>query len=728
MKKLAGMLLTTLSAACLASGSDGPSAGPLPRDEPAVALSEFSAGRLGVLDPSFQRAYRVAAWRVLNGNPLNTAQVAQLQAVFSDWSQGQRGADPWNDRGESPWTSARKRYGAVTDVFGIDSTRTVTFNTGDGSERSVSYDNCSQEGTQTAAETLAARAQAYGNAAGNKWVAEWIKGQDQVFNNCGGGFISTPPLDRPDPAPGSAPLWFKQDRAYQRAASEFYAGDFEQARADFEAIAKDSSSPWAQIAPYLSARALLRQGSLAEGKQRNMLIEQARARFLQLAATGPTRYRSAAKKLASKAAIELEPSKAFERLSLAIGEQPWGAETTRNIEDFISLLRQAENVGIGREDPEQHARPLTDGSLGDWAAEFGASVSVDPDFRGEAAGVQSSGAHACERAEHDRHHQAWTVVCYMRAGRESDIPLAVASFAAKLTPTDPAYATVTYNRLRLRKQALIQTSADGNAPPAAALRSQIDEEIHQRASVYGVDGLNAMRVLRSTVSNSEADFLRQAVVQWLSEPARYGWQQAAGRAVGEPTGLSPYDNTQELYLMLPMSRMAALSGDAELSDSWRDSFAAVAMVRAAKLGNLEVARQLAAVVKARKPREGSELDEFIKADTEVTRNYVLARFLGPSNDTVAPRDAGNAPVAFWLGREERREATAQMVKLRVAMQDYYARAVLAYARQTPKDPRLAANPTEVVYDNHGTLSRQAFVLLHRLFPKSDEAARTRYWY
>jgi hypothetical protein len=51
------------------------------------------------------------------------------------------------------------------------------------------------------------------------------------------------------------------DRAYQIAAAEFYAGQFDAASADFLRIAADRSSPWHGIAPYLAARALIRKAT-----------------------------------------------------------------------------------------------------------------------------------------------------------------------------------------------------------------------------------------------------------------------------------------------------------------------------------------------------------------------------------------------------------------------------------------------------------------------------------
>ena len=54
----------------------------------------------------------------------------------------------------------------------------------------------------------------------------------------------------------------RADRAYQIAAANFYAANFDEALKGFAAIAADANSPWQRNAVYLVARALTR-GSIA---------------------------------------------------------------------------------------------------------------------------------------------------------------------------------------------------------------------------------------------------------------------------------------------------------------------------------------------------------------------------------------------------------------------------------------------------------------------------------
>ena len=119
------------------------------------------------------------------------------------------------------------------------------------------YLNCPGAAFRTAAETLEERIRAFGIE--SREVREWALAQDQVFENCASG----PSI--PEPAPPDLPAVIRADRDYQIAAAHFYAGDFDQAKARFQAISADDRSPWRTWAPYLVARALTRQGTLAPG-------------------------------------------------------------------------------------------------------------------------------------------------------------------------------------------------------------------------------------------------------------------------------------------------------------------------------------------------------------------------------------------------------------------------------------------------------------------------------
>ena len=107
------------------------------------------------------------------------------------------------------------------------------------------YVNCPVDALQNASRTLDDRVAKYGADSAN--VREWVSAQDQVFSNCGGEARVIPAsLDSED-------TQFRADRAYQIAAAHFYCRDFDEAVADFDTLAKDRSSPWSTMSPYLAA-------------------------------------------------------------------------------------------------------------------------------------------------------------------------------------------------------------------------------------------------------------------------------------------------------------------------------------------------------------------------------------------------------------------------------------------------------------------------------------------
>ena len=100
---------------------------------------------------------------------------------------------------------------------------------------------------------------------------------------CFGAAAATAPRYLPA-LPEGAPAARRADRAYQIAASSFYAGRLEEAQKAFEEIASDAGSRWRNLAPYLAARAVLRQATLAEEPAAHRArFAEARTRFASLA-------------------------------------------------------------------------------------------------------------------------------------------------------------------------------------------------------------------------------------------------------------------------------------------------------------------------------------------------------------------------------------------------------------------------------------------------------------
>src|SRR5436190_16858574 len=217
---------------------------------PENPFSEYAAGRLGIVKPTFRRSVLYAAYRYINGGGLNAAEQQAMVEVWKADIDNQAFADNSIDDAVRAWIERRK------DVVGNEEKTPDIY-----ADRSYGggYDffpNCTRNAFETATETLSDRSTAHGPSDPN--VVEWVHGQDQVFQNCSSG------KQTPEGAPPGSPDWLQKDRAYQIAAASFYSLDYNDAKRRFAEIAQDMDSPWAETADYLVGRTLIRQASLSK--------------------------------------------------------------------------------------------------------------------------------------------------------------------------------------------------------------------------------------------------------------------------------------------------------------------------------------------------------------------------------------------------------------------------------------------------------------------------------
>lgn len=239
---------------------------------PESPFSEFAAGKLGIVKPTFRRSVLYAAYRYVTGGALNAAEQQAMVEVWKADIDNRDFADNSIDDAVHVWIQKR------SDVVGKEEKPPEIY-----SDRSYGgyefFPNCTKNAFETATETLADRVTAHGPTDPN--VLAWIQGQDEVFENCANG------KQTPDAAPPGAPDWLQKDRAYQIAAASFYSLDYNDAKRRFAEIAQDQDSPWAETADYLVARTLVRQASLSRsGDKAGPLYDEAEARLEKFAGHG----------------------------------------------------------------------------------------------------------------------------------------------------------------------------------------------------------------------------------------------------------------------------------------------------------------------------------------------------------------------------------------------------------------------------------------------------------
>jgi len=735
LRRGAGALAIAIAPACFASGGDDDMYDPLPRAVPTASMAQFAAGQLGVLDSSFQVGYLVVAWRVLAGKPLSPAEITMVHQALPNSPQY---------IGGSNWNTALQAAGAAAEDISQSTewSRTVDV-TVDGRRVYMQFDNCNASTEQTALDTLKARIEAHGAIAGSPWVAEWVHGQAAVLANCAEG------ATLPRSLGADAPDWLRKDRDYQRASALFYSMQYDKARDAFEAIAADKSSPWAEFGLYLAARSRLRAASLSLTPADHVRFAlDARKRFDAVARTGSPRVREWALQLRSRAAIEADPDATLAEASTALDKADWGSTGPAMLDDLLG-----------------QARPATitspHGNVGEWLSVIGQAPGSAPTLWTMPAPTKDQPAvdnsqprrRACTlaTASGSDNPAAWAVACLMFANQLSDVPAPVLAYVQKLPATHPAHATLGYYLLQARMRALAHLGDDQRPAARLALRADIDRAIANEAAAYGADGVNALRLLRVPLAADGAAMLRDMRLQAVAGYVElYAWKQDEGRHV-DADSVDDALHAGIVDSMLSVNALARLSAEPGVEPAEAQRLLLKAWQRSVLLGQAERQKTLAAEVTRRAPQWRAAVAAMQGATTPAQARYEWAslvyrrsaEFAGASEGMDKSTVASGQPPALlaWLKPDEVAQRAAEIgVKPTLPVESQaLGDAVIDWARSHPKDPRLAGDLASVVtqwkytYHPQGTpqhvpQSREAFVLLHKLFPRSQEAQETRYFY
>ena len=230
-------------------------------DRPDLPFGEYVGGDLGIVKPGFRHAYLFFAYRHLAGIGFTDQAKAEYQPKIvqaNNRVRPERGIDLW----ESALGGAR-----------ISRKRDWRFDRRKVPGEEWQYFlNCPDHAFRTAAATLEQRAEQFGP--GSEEVKAWVQAQDIVFSNCQNG------EDIPPQASADLPPVIRADRAYQIAAAHFYAGHFAEAAARFQAIGHDNDSPWRPWGTYLAARSWIRQATLET--PRNHIGDESFAKAVEL--------------------------------------------------------------------------------------------------------------------------------------------------------------------------------------------------------------------------------------------------------------------------------------------------------------------------------------------------------------------------------------------------------------------------------------------------------------
>ena len=609
-----------------------------------------------------------------------------------------------------PWPTA-EFYGDVPD--------------GKGGTRWSAFLNCLDPAFKTATAALAERVERWG--ADSRELKEWLRGQRQVFANCGEIGEAPPELD------ASWPEELRADRQYQIAAADFYAQRYEAAAARFRRIAADKKSPWAATAAFAVARCTLRRELYAQA------ADEFRA---MLKSNDLLEFHDAAERLAKFAELRADPLAAAKKIEAEMRAKELPTFPVDRLYDvrwlakkldpspelpLIYFFQSISNWRLPATDAYAHWQKVkTPTSL------LVALARATEALAGNDAATLTEGAPQLGAAE-----------------RETLVAAAV-----KIGKSSPAYLSVRYYR------AALLAALDKNDEARQELDRLLQEKIGDQGDVQ------RLRHLRAHLAKNWSELVDFGLMVPLGET------DEEHSEVFYEIDIAGYNNelADDERLLIPVAvesinRFASLAELAELQKieklpkHYRRDLALVGFLRAAYSGDIAKADDFAEAAEAMEPELGELFADWRQNDGADNKKFEVAllnlRQPGLSIDlwptwgrNTARSEIDEVRQNWWCAVTELPTHDKRPAFLRGheappetglgwgSGPNYLGRLVLDYAKANPDDPRLPEALARVVKatrfgcfgESFAEVSKGAFTLLHKRFPKSEWAKQTPYWF
>jgi hypothetical protein len=730
----------------------------------------FVGGQLGMFQPTFRLPWLITAYRYLSDHPLTPGERKAL------WDPAPPPLPPVSGaialHGVQRWAKARSDGLKEPEQYRYIDTAALDPVTG------AYYENCTGDAFETAARTLGERIATLG--ADHPTIRSWIDAQDLVFANCGherNATASIPaPLDEANPAPARA------DRAYQIAAAHFYAGQFDEAVTRFRAIAADRTSPWQPYGEYLAARALLRKGTVGNtGEASKAALTEAAAAFDRIASDPALAARhDSAVGLKRFIDLRLRP----EALRPEIVGRLTGGSSGATLEEDLAEYRHLYLRDVPADDAAAPTRanpdPLTDwidtlragspDALGHAVARWretgttawlvAAMMRVTPGHADQAALVAAASGVAPTSPAYPTlaFHRARLLI---REGRLDDARALTAQMAGRAATWPPSAANaVRALELRLATTfdawlaAAVRTpvgfaSDDGedvdtlgtSAPPDFA--PDAIDAINERLPLARLVEAARHRALSPRLQrNVLAAALTRALliadvemVGKLDADVRRAFPELAADLEAWQKVTWPEERrflTTATLLRYPGLRPFVTAGQRRMTADWSKQ---PPVWTDDPLTELDGLRDNWWCAFARSPKAGTGPVAYGAYQPGLYTRYGerVERLVAGLYDDPAP-----VPWPAFLTAEEKAQTDAEWKRLDAidAAPDFFGAEVMDWAAAHPGDQRLAEALHRVVRatrlgcttDASGNVSRDAFTLLHKRFPKSEWAKKTLYWF
>lgn len=677
------------------------------------AWPTYLDGHLGILDGTFDDRSLFVAYRYLTDNPLSAA----TQAALLPPPPSEAAIDPTEE-----WLQAVREAGGEVPEWG-SIWRETTEIVPEG-EWGDYFLNCLDDAFRQATKTLKVRAAAWGP--GSRETLEWIRGQQQVFASC------SEAKDPPAPLGPEWPAELVADRAYQIAAAHFYAQRYDEAATRFESIAAEAKTGapagWSTLATLAAARARIRAGQLDAAATQLAAI---------LARPELAEIHGSARRLANWVALRQGPGPQHRRLLEYLTSKSLGSDVGQTLTDYRWAASKLDDAS--RQDP-----------LYDWLQALQNS--------------ETNQRQVFERYQREK-SVVWLVAALIVAERvpvfapvEAEAPdlgpglsqeqlETLVAAAAKVKSNSPAFASARYHRARI----LTEIGREEDA------RRELDALLEQSGWTHADH--QRLLALRAEVAKNLDEVLRFGVLTPLGETDEDHSPVQPLYAHENPRPLLVPSALWTLNRHTPVADWPKLLEGPPLPESYRRELAEVGFARTALAGQDELAAKFAAFLVASDSEALADLQVWQQTppgpEKRFTAAFTLLRHPGFSVD-LRPHWGRETPLGeidslrdnWWCGLDQDQIDTWAMPvawrekppapDLRPADPGpiHLGQIVLEFAKSHPQDPRLAEALHRVVRAtrfgcfgySYKAVSKAAFDLLHKRFPKSEWAAQTRYWF
>lgn len=602
---------------------------------PDLALDNFAAGNLGVIQPSWAKSYLCVAYRYLTDNPLDKSEQFTALRLWKMRLRDHCWMSLEDANSELQYEELRSKVLGKKD----EQEPTTYGRFGDDEFGYV----IGPDAFRVAKATLAARIKRYGLKSSQ--VRDWLNAQDQVFAFHPYGKQAKSVI--PPPVRSTADKLQKDDRSYQIASANFYLDNFDVAAKQFQEIAQDASSPWHSLAAYMVARARSRAviKATATSEPAENVIKYLDDLIAKTQDPGvrqdlydlerPLEYTAVfngsemLNKLVPRVMQKHSPRLGGDigDLTYTLDEGPYAA-ASRDLDQANAQTGSADEAKATKAEKQQRANrvDVRQYDLTDWLVTIQDETNYFYFTNEEKARAQVARA---KRAEHalaqwrSKRTLPWLVAAVCTNGlRESSIADLLAA-ALKVPPSSPAYATASF----YINDALIAQHRDRATVQKRAQQLLVRKDLPPTSR-------NLFRTQLMAVAHSPNEYLRNVFMESAEYALDYScflpsdkrkWTGYSGFTTAPPVIDIPV--ADDLNRNLPLSYWVQLANDKSLDHEMHGRIVRSTWVRAQLLNKPEIAASLSPAFKAAYPALSAPIDRYTAAPPGAAKQVALAALI-----------------------------------------------------------------------------------------------------